>query len=108
MFRNLLLCGLIVAGMTALAGDAQAYYPRRGYAAPYYGYRYYATPTAGFTYNYAGYGPYYNYGYRYYNYSPIVYPAYPVYTAPNYYYGYYGPRLGVSYVSPRFGLYVGY
>lgn len=101
MFKTLLLSALVLAGMIGTAGNAQAHYPYYGayYRGPYYGNRYYGGPR------WAGYGPYYNYGYRYY--APAVYPAYPVYgyPAPAYYYG---PRLGVSYVSPRVGVFVGY
>jgi hypothetical protein len=109
MLKNLLFGAMVTLGLCATGGEAKAQYRYGGgyyagyrpyyYAAPYYGTRVYVTPAAGYAYTYSGYGPYYNYGYRYYAPPPaVVYPA-PVY---------YGPRVGVSYVSPHVGVRVGF
>ena len=106
MLKKLLFGAMVTLGLCATGGEAKAQhrcgggYYSAGYRtyAPYYGSSYYATPYAGYAYGYSGYGPYYNYGYRYYAAPAVVYPA-PVY---------YGPRVGVTYATPRLGVSVGF
>jgi len=110
MLRKMFFGALIGLGMLATTSEAKAQYRYGGayyagyrpyYSAPVYANRYYVTPYGGYAYNYSAYGPYYNYGYRYYANPYYAYPAYP---APVYY----GPRVGVSYVTPRVGVSVGF
>jgi hypothetical protein len=100
MLKKLIFGALVVVGLCTTAGEANAQYRYGGYYyggyRPYYSARYY-------------YGP--GYGYRYYA-APYVYAApavvYPapavVYPAPVYY----GPRVGVTYATPRIGVSVGF
>jgi hypothetical protein len=100
MFKKVVLIALLaLGGLAFTAGEAQAYYPRYGRSyygggVPYYGYRYHVGPAAGYYVGWQGYGPYYNYRYRYYDYRPYVYPYYYGYPANTI--NYYGPRVGFS------------
>lgn len=104
MMKKLFAAALLMVGFATTAEARPPIYGgyygagyRPFYSVPTYGYRYYATPYAGYAYRYAAAGPYYNYGYSYYA-RPVV-PVAPVY---------YGPRVGIGYVTPRYGIYGGF
>lgn len=109
--KSVVLGMLVVAGLAITAGEARAQYSVRYingvpryvpnqfhpiYRQPYYGSFYRVTPFGGYAYAYQGFGPYYNYAYRYYT-NPYVFGNF-----------YYPPRVGAAMVTPYGGVWSGY